>query len=473
MAPAASHASGAAALFAECDKTGVARWRAVLHAALRGRSHPVLVFPEATTTAASLWAASRLWVALFRSHGVRAGDRVVLSRGPDAGFLAFLAAALWEGLTVAVVPPGSEEGALEFFDARLMLGRGALDADGAGCPLGNETLRSARGPAHADVRLLLRSSGTSGRPTWAALSDDNLWSVLDSHEPCLAGARDAVLSVLPWHHAFGLVLDVLPALLRSRCVVRESSQGRDAASMIRAASEWKVSWCSMVPLQAERLAMLPDGPRMLRRLRGGVVGGAPVSRHLADVLRGSSLRVGYGQTEASPGVAVGEPGDFEPGCIGLPRGCETRVDSRQSLLVRGRNVCIGTWTSAGLERLAPDRWLDTGDMVSCRAGRTLFAGRADSSFKLANGRMVHSPLIEQALREADGRLVDAAVVPSGSDRIRVFLVFNRADEEPDINAVKRALGALSDRLESVQVRAEGPALRTPKGALDRVRLLAA
>lgn len=451
-------------------------WRDALYSRLRGQAEPLFVFPDCTIPAASLWVAARLWVDLFRSHQLRPGDRVLLAREPGAGSLAFLVAALWEGLSIAVALPytGGVERA-EFFDARLGLGCDGLDADAAGCPV-LAPQWSTRVALHAPTpltRFITRTSGTGGSPRWVALSDRNVWSVLESHRPFLCQQDDVVLSILPWHHSFGLFIDVLPTLLGASMLVREPSGGRDAASVIDAASAWGATWCSMVPLQAARLAESATGVAFLRGLRGGVIGGAAATASLCATLRTTSLRVGYGQTEASPGICLGDPGAWEAGYIGRPVGCEARVTPESRLQVRGPNVCAGFWQDGAVRRLSADRWLDTGDLVGIDARGYTYFGRADHSFKLDNGRLVDAGIIEAELRGALPGLEDAALYSPDGARLGLCLVMAPGAMTPDVAIVSRVLGPLSARLETLSIRTDDHTFRTPKGSLDRAKLLIA
>lgn len=453
-----------------------ARWRDVLYARLRARAEPLLILPRCTIPAASLWVGVRLWTDFLRTHALVPGDRVVLATEPSIGSLAFLLAAIWEGLTVAIALPyrGSPE-LLDIFDARLGLGLCGLDADDPGCPVATADWkpRVALGDPSPDARFITRTSGTSGSPTWVALSDDNLWSVLDAHQPHLSREGDVVLSVLPWHHSFGLILDLLPALLNANIILREHSGGRDPESIIAAAQQWGGNYCSMVPLQAQRIADTPGGLDMLRALRAGVVGGAPASAQLAAKLASTNLRVGYGQTEASPGITLGEPGVWIPNALGSPRGCTLRTDPEGHLLVRGPNVAMGVWEHGRIRRLDSDRWLDTGDIVRPKGDQLIYLGRADNNFKLSNGRMIDAAQLEHDLREAFPQAADALVFSPDGQHLRVCLITDTAAFAPDPDAVRRVLGPLADRLDSIAVRPEDARIRTAKGALDRRALAAA
>ncbi len=447
--------------------------RAALYAGLRGQAEPAMVFPEATVSAASLWVASRHWVDFFRLHELRPGDRVVLQWPASPGFAAFLIGAMWEGLSIAVIPPGmTPEESMAFLDARLGLGCGGLAADNAGCPDASDAWRPRRARLEPtpEARLFMRTCGTSGRPGWVAMSSANIWAVLESHRPALVRREDVVLSVLPWFHSFGLIIDLLPALLGAGIIVRESSGGRDPRSILSAAAAFSVSWCSMVPLQTQRLAATEEGLEFLRGLRGGVIGGASASRQLAEAIAGSNLFVGYGQTEASPGVTLGSPGEWIPGAIGRPVGCEVRVDEGGRLHVRGPNVSLGAWTPQGLLRLRSDRWLDTGDLVERRGGELIFLGRVDNNFKLANGRMVNAAELEDEIRRSDPRMIDCAIVTADTFTFRVYAAMKDPHDQADDAAIARILGNLADRLDRVVTLPDHARVRTNKGALDRLAL---
>lgn len=466
------------------SRTPASPWRAPLIGALRGRAEPLVVLPTATIPAASIWVSTRLWTSALRAMPLAPGDRIVIAARPSVGTLALLIAALWEGLTIAMAPPGVDpDEALLDFDARLILadrpGTHAVTADNAGCPEIHPAFlpRDPLGPPTPEARLLLRTSGTSGSPRWVALSDANLWTVLDAHRPRLCRPGDAVLSVLPWHHAFGLVIDLLPALLSASTIVLDPSAGRDPIAMARVARQWDIAWCSMVPLQAQRLADTPPGRDMLASLRGGIVGGAPVSAALAGILAGTRLMPGYGQTEAGPGITLGQPGKWSAHALGAPLGCRVRIDAEGRLLVQGENVCLGLWQERRLLTLPAGRWLDTGDLVAAHDGQLWFLGRADHNFKLSNGRFVHAAALEDALRRADPGIADAMLSSPDGERLRLLVILAPGALEPAPDSLRRVahgvLGTLAERIVSITFQSESHVHRTPKGAIDRRRLATA
>jgi long-subunit acyl-CoA synthetase (AMP-forming) len=266
-----------------------------------------------------------------------------------------------------------------------------------------------------------------------------------------------------------LILGLLPALLRSRRVVTTSEPVRDIGALIRLAEEQGATQMSMVPLVAERLAAQQSGRTLLTTLRGGLVGGAPIDAALADVLCTSRLRVGYGQTEAGPGIMLGHAGEFSAGFIGRPVGCDVRIDDDGVLAFRGANSSDGYWEHGALRALDPDRWHRTDDLVTCTDGAYTFIGRASMSFKLANGTLVDAPRIEAALRSHLPRITHVVLAPHDGGSLAVL--YSTHDALPvDVAEVRQLLGGLRAYLKRLVCVNVDAWVRSAKGEIDRRQL---
>lgn len=488
-------------------------WRTRLYERLRGRAYPLFSFGNCIVPAAATWAGARLWTTAFRAAGLVPGDRIVLALAPDVAFVQVLVAALWEGYTIIpVVPPAHTNGLtgiLETFDARCAVADRAYGLScvwvGTNCEgPQNETvsLRAARHVPTPEARFLLSTSGTTARPGMSgrsiALSDANVLSVLDSHLPHLGlhEAESRVLSILPWCHAFGLVLDLLAALLAgaeiSVPVVPKEPGGfgpRSLEAVCEAGEQMQVTHLNMVPLVAARLGQTVRGYKLLQSLKGGIVGGAPIGSEVADLLATTRLRVGYGLTEAGPGVALGEPGIW-PGAnyLGQPLGCETLVavsddapltDKRNpavagELFFRGPNAHLGEWTAQeGFHTLPPNRWVATGDLVQEDDG-LFFAGRRDDAFKLANGRRVEAGVWENRLREGFPALSDVLLYSPDGQQLAalVSITSSKPAQIPTVKQFSEALGPLGARFANLRVVPTDFWVRTPKGTRIRAACLA-
>jgi long-subunit acyl-CoA synthetase (AMP-forming) len=226
-----------------------------------------------------------------------------------------------------------------------------------------------------------------------------------------------------------------------------------------------------VPLTVQRLLDAPKGPSLLQRLQGGIVGGAPISGPLADRLAPTALRVGYGQTEASPGIALGPPGEWSTHYLGRPVGCSVEIADDGELLFEGPNACVGVWRDGTLDRADPDRTVHTGDLVE-RDGKDLFfRGRKDIAFKLSNGRLVQAGAVESELKTRFPALRDALVFSPDGDDVAVALCPDDPDHDaPSDDDVRAALGPLSNRLVWTTVIAPEAWSTFSKGSVDRAAM---
>jgi hypothetical protein len=184
---------------------------------------------SAITDGRQLHARAAAWTEALRAAGVRGAIASRWRCRPASHSWRRCSRAAACGCTVALAPAGAEPGALAAeVDARLVLGAGAR-------PSAVPAPRSVRHPVARDVRLLVRTGGSTGAGRWIALSAANVAAVLDSHAAPLAYAGATVVSVLPWHHVFGLVIELLSALRAGATIVRDPSGGRDPAACDAAA----------------------------------------------------------------------------------------------------------------------------------------------------------------------------------------------------------------------------------------------
>ena len=327
-------------------------------------------------------------------------------------------------------------------------------------------LRSTVATPTPEARFLLQTSGTTGTPRWIALSDRNVLSVVDHHIKALDLHEARVLSVLPWNHAFGLVIDLLTALFSGAEIIRDPEGGRNPASIVSLAKTWDTTHLSAVPLTLKRLFSSDEGRGILTSLKGGVVGGAPVSTKLAELLKGTNLRVGYGQTEASPGISLGKPGQWKANFLGTPLGCEIKIDEESQLWFKGNNACYGHWSANELHVLQKDRWVATGDRVIQKPDGLLYRGRINDRFKLENGRMVEAGRWEVLLKESITSIEDALLYTDNGEHLK--LLIRMLDEQAAvIDTIKDCLGSLSKLLEDVSILPEESWVRTRKGDIAR------
>ncbi len=283
----------------------------------------------------------------LRAQGFGPGDTLAMALPNGPEFAAAFIACVQGGLTFVPLNPGL---APSDFEERMRLANvtGALTAEGnlvrrRPCPE-----PSATAPA-----VILFTSGSAGEARAIALSEVGLLSVVDSHHAALGytpGTR--ILGCLPWTHAFGFTLEFLMGLL-------EGAQLRSVppASFVQTITEHPPEVLFGVP---RTVSAVPDAT--LSSLAGGIVGGAPIRGSLRVRLERTRLRVGYGQTECSPGVTLGRPGEWEQDdFLGRPLGFEVMLgppdeEGGRELLVRGSNTALGSLEGDTLKPVVgPDR----------------------------------------------------------------------------------------------------------------------
>jgi long-subunit acyl-CoA synthetase (AMP-forming) len=295
-------------------------------------------------------------------------------------------------------------------------------------------------------------------------------SVAGSYARRLGIDPDArVVSCLPWHHAFGLLTDLLPAILGGATLWRDGDESRDAAALAEILRDCSATHFSSVPYVIRRFSALSGGTPLLRSLRGGVVSGAPVAADLAELLCETNLRAGYGQTEAAAGVTLGEPGQWSANFIGEPLGCEVRIDQGGALHVRGPNVCLGFWNRQDrtLQQLSPHRWINTGDLAAPSGDGLRFLGRADHSFALDADRRELAGPWESLVRDRFPGVEEAVLYSRDGRSIELGLSMRPPADLPEPAAVRPLLGPLADRLRGVRPPPLGGWPRTTKGDVDR------
>ncbi len=419
--------------------------------------------------AASAWSASRIWRDLFREAGLIPGDRVALAAAdPTPGWVAALIGAWRAGLTVLCTR--SAEQAAPWRPRWILGPAGGVGWTSAGTPAAHSVPMARSYEPTTEVRVVLPTSGTKGGPRLIALGTGSLLAVVDSHL-ALLGYRPTsrVFSVLPWHHAFGLVLEFLCAAVSGATVVRAPGkiQPEDMLQRLRTGG---ITHLLSTPATLQGLLALPGGGEVLRTIPHGLVGGAPLTAELAAALRGTGWRIGYGQTEASPGICLSRPGHMEPGLLGHPVGCEVQRTPDGRLRFRGPNACFGHFEADTFHPAEPGRWVDTGDIVREEQGSWWFAGRRDDRVKLSNGLFFDPHHWEERLGgsiDAAGTVV--AAVRDGASRFH--LVWTGSVRPADFARQARALlGPLAARLGGVWPWSLTSIPQRSKGDWDRVAL---
>lgn len=407
-----------------------------------------------------------------RARGIATGEHVGVWVQPALETLVALVAHAAAGLVSVPLDPklGDRELGHVLGDANLRLCVAAEPASVASRAEALETIGIAVEladtasllpvPVRGVPALVLYTSGTTGAPKGALLTDRNIASNLDMLARAWAWtAADTVVHALPMFHVHGLVLGVFGSLRCGgavRWVPRFSPEALMTALRDEAARGPAMLFA--VPTMYHRLVEEAErDPAIglaLRAARVLVSGSAPLSaREHAAIERLSGQRVieRYGLTETLINCSTRADGDRRAGSVGPPlEGIELRLvdDARQpiaqddpqggEIAVRGPHVFAGYLGRDEATRavLDADGWFYTGDIATRSAdGFVTITGRSSTDIIKCGGFKVGAGEVEAALCEHPA--VDEAAVVGLPDadlgeRIVAFVVVRSPVETSEL-----------------------------------------
>ncbi|MEM6456813.1 MAG: AMP-binding protein [Acidobacteriota bacterium] len=259
--------------------------------------------------------------------------------------------------------------------------RAAPDAQGRVTELLEAEPADALEPLADDHHLLtLYTSGTTGSPKGAMISDANLRAQVRMIGSSLFPQRGVRgLCVLPLFHAYALNALLMMGVKYRVTIVLQARF--DVQQCVEALATEKIEWFAGVPtMYAYILAYAESRPELeFPDLDVCLSGGAAMSLAVQRAFEqrfGAPIYEGYGLTETTVSVCSNDPGENgrKPGSVGRPyQGVEPRVvdDAGQDLppgvpgelLFRGDNVMLGylNQPEATAETIR-DGWLHSGDI---------------------------------------------------------------------------------------------------------------
>ncbi|RIL04722.1 MAG: p-hydroxycinnamoyl-CoA synthetase [Proteobacteria bacterium] len=433
-------------------------------AAISGERAAV-VEAERTLDYAALDERTSRCAAWLRASGVRRGDRVAIALANRAAFLETVFAAARLGaialpINTRLAPPELRQ-ILDDATPRVLLHEAELEERVARAVAGtpDAPLRCAAGgandayeaaiAAHApdpriepvspdDPMILMYTSGTTGVPKGALLPHrKTLFNSLNAQLFFDLSGRDAVLTVVPLFHSFGLQILAIPALYAGATVVLQ--RHFDAKELWNAVAAHGVTFFGGVPTMFRELLAALDarcGRGDLANLRFAFTAGAAIPVELIHAFesRGVRLKQGFGQTETSILCCLDARDAIrKAGSVGKPVfHAELRIVARErvagpvrdwkdaavgetgEIVVRGPITMIGYWNrpQASADTLREDGWLRTGDLATQDAeGFVTLVGRARDMF-ISGGENVYPAQVEQAYHQhPDVREIAVVGVP--------------------------------------------------------------
>lgn len=273
---------------------------------------------------------------------------------------------------------------------------------------GSNTDTDADRPAPEDIATIIFTSGTTGKSKGVMLTQNNLASNVQAVD-YYSDPGTVMLSVLPIHHVYCLVMDWLKGFSLGATICINDS----LMHMVRNMSIFKPEVTLMVPMMVETIykkmaSADPSIPKKIladkifgENLRIIFMGGAHLDPFYIEKFAeyGVDIYEGYGMSECSPVISSNLPENHKIGSIGKPlSNAEISFDNGE-ILVRGSSVMKGYYNMPEeTAETLKDGWLHTGDKGYIDEDGFLFInGRVKNLIILSNGENISPEELENKL----------------------------------------------------------------------------
>ena len=325
------------------------------------------------------------------------------------------------------------------------------------------------------MSIMLFTSGTTSMSKAVALSHKNICSnLMDISSILDVDSSDVFLSFLPLHHVFECTVGFLFSLY----VGAETVFCDGIRHIPENLAEYKVSVMASVPAIYERLfkiikkhlekqgkveQILKDEEKYkdssmekkkevfkeIHDLLGGniklfISGAASLEPSIEEKFRrlGFNMVQGYGLTETSPVVAIGNKKYHKTGSIGkcVPSDevklLDINKDGIGELAVKGPNVMLEYYENKeATEKVLKDGWFQTGDLARIdEEGYIFICGRKKSVIVLKNGKNIFPEEMETLINKEDGveeSFIFGKPISKDPNDIKIFvkIVYNKESFE--------------------------------------------
>jgi long-chain acyl-CoA synthetase len=291
-------------------------------------------------------------------------------------------------------------------------------------------------PTAGSIALQLYTSGTTGLPKGAMLTNGNLFAMVRAAGPAW-GFRPGMVSlgVSPLFHIAGSGWNLMVLAYGGEVVLHREV---DAEAILRDIPAHGVTHGILVPAILQMiLARRRDGGVDASTLETVVYGASPISDDVLLALFDSfdcDFVQGYGLTETSGAVTVLPAEDHDRSRPELLRSCgrplpgvELRIVDPETgedrpdgdvgeVLIRSEQVMAGYWRApeATADAIEPDGWFHTGDAGYLRDGRLYLHDRIKDMI-VSGAENVYPAEVENVLMKHPA-IVDAAVIGVPDER---------------------------------------------------------
>jgi long-chain acyl-CoA synthetase len=424
--------------------------------------YPLLIEDETQWTLSDLKEKVARLASALQAKGIQPGDRVAIMFMNQKEYLLSFFAILQAGAVVVPInitlPPDDIVHVILNSGSRLVLTTEAFAPKFEGKPIpvlvSNQTAQaegSFKFPALEDamaqgnpnftgvdygdadtLRILMYTSGTTGKPKGVMLTENNLASNLDGFAPRLRiDGKDRLLLALPLFHAYGQIIGLYALQQHSQLYLVPNFAPK---KIMQTLIEHQITVLPLVPTMFSVLlsSIHRIGADKLSSLKACVSGGASLPEKLLQQIE-SALNIvvieGYGLTETSPVLAVNS---LERGSIARSVGRpldnvhlklvddqgntipwqQGQISGEGEILAKGPNVMLGYYNLPQDTEQAFDAegYFRTGDLGHFDAEGNLFiSGGRKKDLIIKAGENIAPVRIEEALHHHPA-ILHAAVI---------------------------------------------------------------
>ena len=306
-----------------------------------------------------------------------------------------------------------------------------------------------------DVRptLIMCTSGTTGAPKGAMLTDKNIISnIKDISAYFDIGTHDTLLISRPLYHCAVLTGEFLTSLVKGT-KIRFYSGSFNPTKILKILKEYSITAFCGTPTLLSMMARFKEKfkeDELQHICISGECMGKETGEKIAAAFPNTKIYHIYGLTEACPRVSYLPPKLFKeyPDFVGIPlKSVSIRVIAKDGkkaginevgmLWVKGDNVMAGYYNNPDkTSEVIKNGWLCTGDLAFVNeAGLLKIKGRKDGLIIKA-GMNIYPQEIESVIKR-DPRVGDVYVHGERDDKLGTQIVMNIVGDFQSIKEVKR------------------------------------
>lgn len=320
-----------------------------------------------------------------------------------------------------------------------------------------------------DTAVIFYTSGTTGNPKGAMISNRNLFSnLIGAQERFDLNHRDRFIVYLPMFHSFTFsIMVMLPLFLQGSLVIVPSILPFN--NIIKQTLFKQVTVFMGVPdiYNALLRAKLPWYFLWFNRIRCFISGGSALSEDTINRFRTTfkhaTMLEGYGLSECSPAVAINPLEKQKPLSVGLPlMGYEVKIVNEEmaelprgdvgELIVRGDCVMQGYLNdTVETEKVIQNGWLRTGDMAKIDEEGYIYIVDRIKDLIISKGLNIYPRQIEESLMLLPSVKLAAVIAQKDSHSGEVPVAFIELEEKFEHMTASQIKAELKEHLASFKI----------------------